>query len=73
MSSKRVPKSKRADAHGDARVERLLERVNLNSAGIDVGGSQHWVAVLSDRTTDPVQCFGAHTADLHRLADWLTA
>lgn len=57
----------------DERVERLLERVHLNAAGVDVGASQHWVAVPPDRAADPVQRFGAHTADLHRLATWLSA
>jgi hypothetical protein len=72
MASKKTDRP-RAGAHYDAGVERLLERVHLNSAGIDVGASQHWVAVPPDRAADPVQCFGAHTADLHRLADWLSA
>jgi transposase len=51
-----------------------LEHVNLDAAGIDVGATSHFVAVPVDR--DPagrtVREFGAFTADLYALADWLT-
>ena len=36
-----------------------------------MGADAHWVAVPSDRDERPVQCFGAFTADLYALADWL--
>ena len=49
-----------------------LSQLNLNSAGIDVGATSHFVAVPSDRSEQPVQGFEAFTADLYRLADWLT-
>ncbi len=48
-----------------------LSRLNLNSAGIDVGATSHFVAVPADRAEQPVQEFEAFTADLYRLADWL--
>ena len=48
-----------------------LEQINLNAAGIDVGSAAHWVAVPQDRDEQPVQCFGALTADLYALAAWL--
>jgi transposase len=48
-----------------------LEQLNLNAAGIDVGASEHWVAVPADRDAQPVQRFGAFTADLYALAAWL--
>jgi transposase len=48
-----------------------LEQLNLNAAGIDVGAEAHWVAVPCDRDEQPVQCFGAFTADLYALAAWL--
>jgi hypothetical protein len=48
-----------------------LEQLNLNAAGIDVGATHHWVAVPSDRDEQPVQRFGAFTADLYALAEWL--
>lgn len=48
-----------------------LARLNPNAAGIDVGAASHFVAVPADRTPDPVREFGAFTADLYRLAEWL--
>jgi transposase len=48
-----------------------LEQLNLNAAGIDVGATEHWVAVPADRDVQPVQRFGAFTADLYALAAWL--
>jgi transposase len=50
-----------------------LQHVNLHAAGIDIGATTHFVAVPPDRDPQPVRQFGAFTADLHRLADWLTA
>ena len=48
-----------------------LEQLNLNAAGIDVGATEHWGAVPADRDAQPVQRFGAFTADLYALAAWL--
>ena len=48
-----------------------LSQLNLNAAGIDVGATSHSVAVPAGRAEQPVQEFGAFTADLYRLADWL--
>jgi transposase len=36
-----------------------------------VGATEHWVAVPADRDAQPVQRFGALTADLYALAAWL--
>ena len=49
-----------------------LALLNLNAAGIDVGATSHFVAVPADRTEQPVREFEAFTADLYRLAEWLT-
>ena len=49
-----------------------LSQLNLNAAGIDVGATSHYVAVPADRAEQPVREFEAFTADLYRLADWLT-
>jgi hypothetical protein len=48
-----------------------LEQLNLNAAGIDVGATEYWVAMPADRDAQPVQRFGAFTADLYALAAWL--
>jgi len=47
--------------------------MNPNAAGIDCGAAAHYVAVPPDRDPTPVRAFQSFTADLHRLADWLTA
>src|ERR671932_1005132 len=49
-----------------------LQHLNLNAAAIDVGASSHFVAVPPGRDATDVREFGTFTADLHRLADWLT-
>ena len=49
-----------------------LSQLNLNAAVIDVGATSHFVAVPAARAEQPVQEFAAFTADLYRLADWLT-
>lgn len=51
--------------------DETLPEIRQNAAGIDVGGTEHWVSVPSDRDPEAVRCFGAFTADLHALADWL--
>ncbi len=50
-----------------------LPPLNWNAAGIDVGSTEHWVAVPPGRGPEPVRCFQSFTADLHCLADWLAA
>jgi transposase len=50
-----------------------LAHLNPNAAGIDVGSASHFVAVPADRDAEPVRAFGAFTADLQHLADWLQA
>jgi transposase len=49
-----------------------LAAVNLHAAGIDIGAAAHWVAVPPSDDPQPVRSFGAYTADLEALADWLT-
>jgi len=51
----------------------LLERINPHAAGIDCGAATHYVAVPPDGDPTPVRTFQTFTAELHRLADWLTA
>src|ERR671923_266048 len=43
-----------------------------DSAGIDVGATELFVAVPPDRAVESVRAFGTFTEDLHALADWLT-
>ena len=50
---------------------KALEIVHPDAAGVDVGGSEHWVAIRPDRDPEPVRCFGCFTADLREMARWL--
>ena len=54
-------------------ARRREDEVFSNAAGIDVGASSHWVAVPPHLCEDAVREFGAMTADLNALADWLLA
>ena len=47
------------------------EIVHPDAAGIDIGGSEHWVAVSPERDEQPVRGFECYTADLEQMADWL--
>src|SRR5215213_3748952 len=53
------------------KVNQRLPLLNPHAAGIDVGASEHYVAVPADRDEQPVRRFGAFTEDLHALAQWL--
>jgi hypothetical protein len=55
-------------------LPRELQQVNLNAAGVDIGAESHYVAVPAGRDADgqDVRAFGAFTADLGAVADWLT-
>ena len=47
-----------------------LSVIHPHAAGIDVGATEHWAAVPGGDPA-PVRRFGACTADLEQLADWL--
>lgn len=49
----------------------VLHAFNPHAAGIDIGATEHWVAVPPDRCPQPVRHFGTCTPDLNDLADWL--
>src|SRR6516165_6430078 len=50
---------------------KALEVVHPDAAGIDVGSSEHWVAVSPDRDPEPVRRFGCFTADVREMGRWL--
>jgi hypothetical protein len=47
--------------------------INSDAAGLDIGASEIYAAVPSDRDERPVRPFGTFTPDLESLADWLVA
>jgi transposase len=74
MKSKQPAKAPRNQRYRnrDPRWTALLERIQPDAAGIDCGAEHHYVAVPPDRDAQPVHAFRTFTADLNRLADWLT-
>ncbi len=71
--SKRRPKPSPAKRKGRPRRDPTagLQVANPNAAGIDIGCSEHWVAVPPGRAEPDVRRFGCCTADLEALTDWL--
>jgi transposase len=51
----------------------VLEQINPNAAGIDIGAEEVWVAVPPDRDEESVRVFPTFTVDLNSLAEWLAA
>src|SRR5215469_2809084 len=49
-----------------------LEVVHPQAAGIDIGNESHYVAVPPKLDPQPVRCFGCTTAELKKMAEWLT-
>lgn len=54
-------------------VRKREDEVFPNAAGIDVGGSSHWVVAPASSSDEPVRQFGAMTDDLNAMASWLLA
>ena len=50
---------------------KALDIVHPDAAGIDIGGSEHWVAISPERDEQPVRCFDCFTQDIEHMADWL--
>jgi transposase len=51
----------------------VLQQLNLNAAGLDIGASEIYVCVPADRDEQSVRVFETFTVDLYALADWLAA
>lgn len=48
-----------------------LPVLHPDTAGIDIGATEIYVAVPVDRDEEPVRCFGSFTEDLRQIAEWL--
>ena len=73
MAKRPDPASRRPPRPATPKPQPALTVKNPRAAGIDVHDGAHWVAVPPDCDPQPVRRFGAFTADLEALADWLTA
>ena len=51
----------------------ILQRLNPNAAGFDIGAAEIWASVPEGRDPQPVRMFPTFTTDLKALADWLQA
>jgi len=71
MPKARKSQPKKSSSRRKSKKATVLERINLNAAGIDVGAYEHYVAVPEDRADPPVRRFEAFTSDLYQIADWL--
>lgn len=49
----------------------VLDQLNLNAAGIDIGSQEIYVSVPDDRDSENVRMFPSFTTDLYDLAAWL--
>lgn len=49
----------------------VLEQIQPDAAGIDVGASELYVCVPPGRDEQQIKSFSTFTVDLHHLADWL--
>jgi transposase len=49
----------------------MVPIIQPDAAGIDIGATEIFVAVPTDRDEKPIQCFATFTEDLHRAAKWL--
>jgi transposase len=54
-----------------AAQQELLNKINLNAAGLDIGAEEIWVGVPDGRDEKAVRMFKTFTPDLYALADWL--
>jgi transposase len=65
-------KNRRAKSKKISVITEELELVEPDAAAVDIGSRSHWVSVNPPRDEEPVREFETFSADLNRLADWLT-
>src|SRR3989442_5242870 len=49
-----------------------LEVIHPDASGIDIGNEPHYGGDPPSRDSQPVRCFGCTTAELKKMAEWLT-
>lgn len=54
-----------------SQAAKQMKQINLNAAGIDIGSSEHFVAVPKGRSSESVRSFSSFTEDLHEMVQWL--
>jgi transposase len=66
-----MKKHKQAKAKTKSEAIKPIREHEPDSAGIDIGANEIWVAVPTDRDQKPVRQFGAFTRDLKAIVQWL--
>src|SRR5258708_5954478 len=66
-----MKKHKQAEPKTKSEAIKALGEQEPDSAGIDLGANEIWVAVPADRDQKPVRQFGAFTQDLMAIVQWL--
>jgi transposase len=66
-----MKKHKQAEAKTKSEAIKSIGEHEPDSAGIDLGANEIWVAVPADRDQKPVRQFGAFTRDLLAIVEWL--
>src|SRR5579864_809797 len=70
-ASKRKARGSHCQQGGGNQRRSKLTITNPDAAGIDIGAQVHYVAVPEDRAEVSVRSFGAYTAQLDELVQWL--
>jgi transposase len=68
-ATRNAERRKRAKKDGKAVLG--LPVLCADTAGIDIGAAEIYVAVPADRDEEPVRCFSSFTEDLRKIAEWL--
>jgi transposase len=66
-----MKKHKQAKAKTKSEGSNPIREREPNAAGIDMGASEIWVAVPTDRSDTPVRRFEGFTRDLMAIVQWL--
>ena len=64
MRKKRSPRNGKQN-------KRVLEQINHNAAGADMGSDAVWVCVGEHAADEAVRVFGTTTAQLRASAEWM--
>lgn len=67
-----MKRARRSTAPRKKKNTEALAQINHHAAAIDVGASEHWVAVPRERSKTPTRVFATYTGALYELADWLS-
>lgn len=64
---------KKGSPRNRVKNKRVLEQINHNAAGIDIGSESIWICVGEHVTDEPVRKFGTTTAQLRESAQWMVS